>query len=914
MATVLNKAAQSGDRRQLRGDFVTDWFAATAQRMPDAIAVACAGQRLTYRELDARSSQLAHYLCEHGVGPETAVALYLDRSVELIIGLLGILKAGAAVVPFDPMNPRPRLRQMAVAAGVRVLVTSWILQTDLADLVSTVVRLDRGAAELIGQSDRPLQAAIAPSNLAYAVFTSGSTGAPKPVGIEHRQLANYVRAVSQRLDLPVEARYAVVSTLAADLGYTMVYPSLALGGELHVVPWTCAADPLAFAEYMSRERIDCLKIVPSHLSALVAGSADPARVVPAQRLILGGEASRASWARTLSSRPGLRVFNHYGPTETTIGVITHELEPGSVGRSDRVPLGRPLPGTAIYILDEGFAPVSRGSAGEVFIGGAGVARGYLQRPALTAECFLPDPFGSPGSRMYRTGDLASVLDDGALDFLGRIDDQVKIRGNRIEPGEIRAVLRDDPDVVDAVVVAREDTPNDRRLVAYVVATPRLSPTANGVARHVLPNNMAVAHLHGHETDYIYEEIFERQAYLRRGIHLPDRSVIVDVGANIGLFSLFAAQVCAAPTVLAFEPNPAIFPLLQANLAAYVPGARAFRCGLAAAAGEATFTFFRGYSLLSGFKADAEVESQVVKSYVLNMKRAGEEGADRFLLEADELLRARFEAEEFIVVLRTLGEVLDTEKIRHVDLLKINVEKTEVEVLRGLGPEHWERIDQIVAEIDLDENVGPIERMLAENGFEYIVDQERLLATTALRYVYAVRRGSGLSLGSQQTRDKHPVRPRPAQGPFLSSGRLLERCRARLPEYMVPSAFVLLESLPLTPNGKLDRNRLPAPSPANRAQRTSDAGSAPEGRPSRSNTAQRLSRIWCDLLGLDDIDDDDESFFDLGGHSLLAGELIARVYRCFGVELTLSRVFEISTLGEMASELEAAGGHPQQAAL
>src|SRR5262249_18368731 len=150
---------------------------------------------------------------------------------------------------------------------------------------------------------------------------------------------------------------------------------------------------------------------PSHLSALIAGSADPARVVPAQRLILGGEASRASWARTLRSRPGLRVFNHYGPTETTIGVITHEIKPGWVGRSDRVPLGQPLPGTAIYLLDEGLAPVSPGSAGEVFIGGAGVARGYLQQPALTAECFLPDPFGSPGSRMYRTGDLASVLDD-----------------------------------------------------------------------------------------------------------------------------------------------------------------------------------------------------------------------------------------------------------------------------------------------------------------------------------------------------------------------------------------------------------------------------------------------------------------------------------------------------------------------
>ncbi|HVR97985.1 MAG TPA: AMP-binding protein, partial [Thermoanaerobaculia bacterium] len=326
----------------------------------------------------------------------------------------------------------------------------------------------------------------------YVIYTSGSTGAPKGVAVEHRQLANYIKGVAERLDLSDGSVYAMVSTFAADLGNTVLFPPLCGGGTLHLIPDELTSDPVALAAALERDPVDCMKITPSHLEALIAGAPSP-RLLPRRCLVLGGEASNREWVEGLVKlQPGLRVVNHYGPTETTVGVLTHRVGPGL--RTATLPLGRPLPGTTARLLGEDLTSLPSWFPGEIYLGGAGVARGYLGRPDLTADCFVPDLLaGVPGARMYRTGDLARGLPDGTLEFIGRADHQVKIRGFRIELGEIETVLERDPEVRRAAVAALDDDTGSRRLVAYAVAGPstRIAELRERLRRH-LPEFMIPA--------------------------------------------------------------------------------------------------------------------------------------------------------------------------------------------------------------------------------------------------------------------------------------------------------------------------------------------------------------------------------------------------------------------------------------
>ncbi|HEX6863214.1 MAG TPA: amino acid adenylation domain-containing protein, partial [Thermoanaerobaculia bacterium] len=446
---------------------VHERFAAHAALTPGRTAVVADGEELTYGELEARSNRLARHLRSLGAGPEARVALCLPRTADLLVGLLAVLKAGGAYVPLDPGHPPERLAFLLADSGSTVLLTHAGLADALPGTHRTVC-LDR---DLPLESAGPLGGKTDPASLAYVIYTSGSTGKPKGVGVEHRQIAGYVDAVLARLELGEGASYALVSTFAADLGNTVIFPALATGGTLHVLSQESAADPEAASAYFERRPVDCLKIVPSHLASLLATSR-PERVLPRRRLVVGGEASRRDWiARIRELAPACRVLNHYGPTETTVGVLAAEADRprGEGAWTGTVPLGTPLAHARVYLLDPSLRPVAEEAAGEIVAGGAAVARGYLGHPALTAERFVPDPWSpEPGGRMYRTGDRARRLPWGELEFLGRIDHQVKVRGYRVELEEIEQVLRSHPRVREAVVVVHEKALGDTRLVAYLV--------------------------------------------------------------------------------------------------------------------------------------------------------------------------------------------------------------------------------------------------------------------------------------------------------------------------------------------------------------------------------------------------------------------------------------------------------------
>ncbi len=455
-------------------------FEAQAARTPDVIAVRAEGASLSYRELNSRANQLAHVLRAVGVGPEVTVGLCADRDVRLMVAVLGILKAGGAYVPVDPNDPVERQDGILSDAAVRVVVATAPLGTG-----HQVIQIDADLGVLAGhptenlRTERPAHA-----DAAYLLYTSGSTGKPKGVVIEHRQLISYTRAVIRRLGIDGPLSFAMVQPLTVDSSVTAFAPPLLTGGEVQLISRESALDAEKLADWVQTWGVDCLKIAPSHLRALQA-SPRFAELLPRRLLVIGGEASDWRWLRDLQSLvPHCRVFNHYGPTETTVGVLTLTVADHPDSEWETAPIGVPLPGTQAHVVDVAGRPTPVGVAGELLIGGANLGRGYHRRDDLTAAAFVPDTLGGPpGGRLYRTGDIVRRLADGTIAFLGRRDDQIKVRGFRVALGEIEAALKSHPEVRHAVAVVREDTPGDRRVVAYIEPDSAGFSTA-GLDRHL----------------------------------------------------------------------------------------------------------------------------------------------------------------------------------------------------------------------------------------------------------------------------------------------------------------------------------------------------------------------------------------------------------------------------------------------
>lgn len=449
-------------------------FEVQAARTPEAPAVRFQNDCLTYQELNARANRLAHHLRSKGVGADSLVGLCVERSIDVMVALLAILKAGGAYVPLSAEHPKPRLAQQL--SGVAVLITEGKFECLMPEFGGDTVLLNRDHELWAQQAVSNPEPLAGPDNLVYVIYTSGSTGMPKGVAVRHRNLVNYTTFIQRLLKLENEAKplhFATVSTLGADLGNTCIYPSLVSGGCLHVIASDVAADSQRMREYTAKHPVDVLKIVPSHLTALLNAGGGK-EILPRRFLITGGEALTVALLDKINATRGsCEVVNHYGPTETTVGSLTLSLRGFDYLHSSAqtIPIGRPIANTRVYIFDSHGEPVPVGVAGELYIAGDGVTAGYIGQPELTSERFVPERFGpDPSGKMYRTGDLARYLPDGNVEFLGRADDQVKIRGFRIELGEIESVLSKHTNVQQAAVLAIADERGDRSLVAYIVGS------------------------------------------------------------------------------------------------------------------------------------------------------------------------------------------------------------------------------------------------------------------------------------------------------------------------------------------------------------------------------------------------------------------------------------------------------------
>ncbi|WNM40182.1 amino acid adenylation domain-containing protein [Micromonospora halotolerans] len=828
----------------------------------DAPAVVAADGAYTAGELRDRAARVAGALAARGLAG-VPVGVLAARSRDTVVAFLGVLRAGAVFVPLDPDAPPARLAAQLRAVGAEVVIG--------AGGPATV-----SVADLVAAGGPPPATAPVPADPAYVIFTSGSTGTPRPVRVSHRAAAHLAGALEQTVYAGSRPglRVAVNAPLTFDASVKQLV-QLGHGRGLYLVPEEVRRDGAALAAALADQRVDVLDLTPAQLRILLAGAGDTP--LPGL-LLLGGEAVPPDLWEAVAALPGVRAVNLYGPTECTVDTSAAEIRAG-----DAPSIGRPLPGVAVWVLDERLRPVPPGVAGELCVSGPQLADGYLGDPETTARRFVEValPTGRT-ARVYRTGDRVRFDAGRRLRYLGRLDDQVKIHGFRVEPGEVAAVLRGHPEVADAAVVARDDDGYGDRLVAYVRPGAGPAPTVD-VDR--------IAGVNPHETRYLYDEIFVQQVYLRDGIVLRPGATVLDVGANIGMFSLFVHAVCPDATIHAFEPVPSVVDVLRRNVAEFGVPATVHGFGLSRAAGEVSFTYYPGYSMMSGHAAyaDPAAEVAVIKRYLTNERDAGAGERDVLLGRVDELLAERFAGRRLTVPVRPLSAVLDELAPERIDLLKIDVQRAEADVLAGLEDRHWPLIAQVAMEVhdapgtDTAGRLAELVAIFEARGFTVVTRQDDLLAGTDRHTLHAVR--------PAYAADPRPpvVTPAaPAAGPL--SERLPGWLADRLPAHLLPAAVVLLDELPLTRNGKLDRAALPAP----RLGRPGAGG----GVPPANRAEEILVEAWREVLGVADFGVTD-SFFALGGDSIRSIQMQVAAQKR-GLSFQLNDIFTHQTIRELVA--------------
>lgn len=983
---------------------IHDLFEAQVEQTPEAMAVVCGEQQLTYAQLNRRANQLAHALLAKGVRPDKRVAVYAERGVELVIGLLAVLKAGGTYVPLDTSYPFERLAYMLRNSAPLVLLTEERLKGNLPATEAGLITL---GADVDGIGAQPAtnpsatQLGLRPQHLAYVIYTSGSTGAPKGVMVEHRNAVNLIRWHCATFNLRAGRRSSCVASMGFDAAVWEIWPALSVGATLVLAPPEVALDTEALLAWWANQLLD-VSFLPTPIAELAFSR--NIRNATLRTLLVGGD--------RLRYRPSSKSFslvNNYGPTEGTVVATS-----GCIRDDDAVlHIGRPISNTQVYILDHHLQSVPIGVAGEIYVGGAGVARGYLGKPELTAERFLADPFSADSrAHLYMSGDLGRWRADGTIEYLARNDQQVKIRGYRIELGEIESQLLQHPEVKETVVLAREDEPDEKQLVAYVVADlsqPRAlrQEASEGVGAEVVsqwkklyeetysagaPGPSFVGWASSYTGEAIPEtEMQEWLAGTVGRIRALQPRKVLEIGCGVGLVLQHVAPQCTAYVGMDFSASALLqlrrwmieredlkhvelmhrsatqlqdlpsgffdvlvlnsvvqyFPdidylltVLQEAARLLIPGGKIFigdvrhlgllpmfhsavqlsRAGATVSAGQLRRRVVRAVAQDKELVIDPQffqelpgrlpgisaVEVQLKRGRSSNeltryrydvVLRIGEQITARTVCEPlhwqtavgfVEKLEAFLRERRWCAVrLHSIPNSRLTREAVAQQLIETGDERLDASSLRrqvsevlveGVDPETFWDCGEVHG---YDVTVSPS----AQDCFEVqLIDRARVgqLAREAPMPPDTLKPWSVYANDPLENGYRQQIIP-----------QLREYLKGRLPEYMIPSTWMVVKQLPLTPNGKLDRRALPAP--LGRGEELGEYISP------RTELERTLADIWAQALRVDQVGVQD-NFFDLGGHSLLAVKALFKINQSLGSSLKVTDIYKSPTIRELAARI------------
>jgi amino acid adenylation domain-containing protein len=996
---------------------IHELFEEQVRRTPDAVAVVFEDQQLTYRDLNCRANQLGHHLQGLGVGPEGLVGICVERSLEMIVGLLGILKTGGAYLPLDFAYPQERLSFMLDESGVRVLLTQAHLREHLPSHRGETIALDDDWVTIGKEPEEDFGTQTTPENLAYVMYTSGSTGKPKGVCVRHRGVIRLVTDTNYA-HFDIDEVFLQFAPLSFDASTFEIWGALLNGARLVLMP-PGSASLVELGATVKQNRITILWLTAGLFHQMAEEELESLSGL--RQLLAGGDVLSVPSVEKIARELGdCQLINGYGPTENTTFTCCYRVKTGE-HFDNGVPIGFPISNTAVYILDEEMRPVSPGEEAELYCGGDGLARGYLNDAALTAERFVPNPFNlDTGGRLYRTGDIVRQLTDGTIEFIGRLDQQVKIRGYRIELGEIEAALAQHPAVRECVVLARSDAPGEKRLVAYVAHEAKHASLDKLDSNHLEQwrrlydetysqagtNGTPTFNIIGWNSSYTGQPIpkeemrewvdntVERIRALR-----PKR--ILEIGCGSGLLLFEIAPDCDAYHGTDFsgrmierlkrylEKSPAdfahvtlahkeatdfsglqaesfdlvilnsvvqYFPNIEYLLRVLEGASRVIKPGGAIFVGDV-----RNLDLLKAFHVAVELHkappSLSIEELAQRVSRAVAE-EDELIIDpavfkaAATQLGKTFSVQVMPKLGRRLNEMTSFRYDAVLRLLPDGAAEEEVQwcdwpatgldlnALRGLLQSSDSEIiaiadvpnARVLSEsriADLLNNPDPsqtaanvLEAVSSESGAG--IDPEDLVLLGRAnsysahfswsnsapdgRYDVVFDKLDGPSAGRLVPQRWKPEDTKPWQeyanrrSQKSSFGSLVPELReflgAKLPQYMIPLAFVFVERLPLTVNGKVDRQALPAPEQS-RPELAEGYVAA------RNDKEQVIASMLADVLGLDRVGIYD-NFFELGGHSLLATQVCARIRQLYNTDVSLQSFFAEPTVAGLAARVEESG--------